>query len=260
MSNLRTSLITGMLQTISKNLKVKENDLALFEIGRTFVKKNEVINSFDDFTEEEHLLIGVTGNSNNKEWYSDSRKTDIYDLKGITEAFIKEISLDNQITDSYYHEENLYFEYNFSKMFFEEVVGTGGKLKSDYLKNFDIKQDVYIFDFNISKLKKIKKSVKKFSQLLKYPKIERDLAFVLDKDIDSQKVIDVILKNSSKLLKNVKLFDIFESDSLGKDKKSLAFELEYFDEAKTLTEDEVENEFWKAIEVVKKEFNASLRG
>ena len=260
MSNLRTSLITGMLQTISKNLKVKENDLALFEIGRTFVKKNEVINSFDDFTEEEHLLIGVTGNSNSKEWYSDSRKTDIYDLKGIAEAFIKEISLDNQITDSYYHEENLYFEYNFSKMFFEEVVGTGGKLKSDYLKNFDIKQDVYIFDFNISKLKKIKKSVKKFSQLLKYPKIERDLAFVLDKDIDSQKVIDVILKNSSKLLKNVKLFDIFESDSLGKDKKSLAFELEYFDEAKTLTEDEVENEFWKAIEVVKKEFNASLRG
>ncbi len=260
MSNLRTSLITGMLQTISKNLKVRENNLSLFEIGRTFVKKSERLNSFEDFVEEEHLLIGMTGNSSNKEWYSELRKYDFFDIKGVVESYLKEISLDNQITDSYYHKENLYFEYIYNKMFFEEIVGTGGKLKKDYLKNFDIKQDVFLFDFNITKLKRINKTSKKFSQLLKYPKVERDFAFVLEKDIDAQKVIEVIKKSSSKLLKNVKLFDIFESDSLGKDKKSLAFELEYYDESRTLTEDEVEKEFWNAIDVVKKEFNASLRG
>ncbi|MAT58362.1 MAG: phenylalanine--tRNA ligase subunit beta [Ignavibacteriae bacterium] len=260
MSNLRTSLLTGMLQSISKNIKVKENDLALFEIGRIFTKINEELNSFEDFTEEEHLLIAITGNCQDKEWYGDARKYDFYDLKGIVNAYIKEISLDNQIIDSYYQEENLYFEYNFAKMFFEEIVGKGGKLKNSYLKNFDIKQDVFVFDFNITKLKKINKSEKSFNQLLKYPKVKRDFAVVVDKDNDSETIINVIEKNNSKLLKNVKLFDIFESDSLGKGKKSLAFELEYFDEQRTLTEEEVEKEFWNAIEAVKKEFNASLRG
>ena len=96
--------------------------------------------------------------------------------------------------------------------------------------------------------------------MLKYPKVKRDFAVVVDKDNDSETIINVIEKNNSKLLKNVKLFDIFESDSLGKGKKSLAFELEYFDEQRTLTEEEVEKEFWNAIEAVKKEFNASLRG
>ena len=62
------------------------------------------------------------------------------------------------------------------------------------------------------------------------------------------------------LLKNVKLFDIFESGSLGEGKKSLAFQLEFYDEERTLTEKEVESEFWKAIESVKKDFNAELRG
>ena len=143
---------------------------------------------------------------------------------------------------------------------FKEIVGKGGKLKNSYLKNFDIKQDVFVFDFNITKLKKINKSEKSFNQLLKYPKVKRDFAVVVDKDNDSETIINVIEKNNSKLLKNVKLFDIFESDSLGKGKKSLAFELEYFDEQRTLTEEEVEKEFWNAIEAVKKEFNASLRG
>ena len=83
---------------------------------------------------------------------------------------------------------------------------------------------------------------------------------LIDKNINYNTVEKIIYENGSKLLKNVKLFDIFESDSLGKDKKSLAFELIYFDESRTLTEDEVEVEFWKAIESVKQKVNAELRG
>jgi phenylalanyl-tRNA synthetase beta chain len=69
-----------------------------------------------------------------------------------------------------------------------------------------------------------------------------------------------IYEGSSKLLKNIKLFDIFESNSLGEGKKSLAFQLEYFDSTRTLTEEEVDKDFWKAIETVKTKLNAKLRG
>lgn len=61
-------------------------------------------------------------------------------------------------------------------------------------------------------------------------------------------------------MKKVNLFDIFESETLGSDKISLAFQLEYFDETKTLREDEIDVEFWKTIEAVKTKFNAELRG
>jgi len=62
------------------------------------------------------------------------------------------------------------------------------------------------------------------------------------------------------LLKNVNVFDIFESAEIGSNNKSMAFELEYFDESRTLTEDEVEKDFEKLIKLISKEFNAQLRG
>ena len=61
-------------------------------------------------------------------------------------------------------------------------------------------------------------------------------------------------------MKNIKLFDIFESDSLGEGKKSLAYQLDFYDESRTLTEDEVDKDFWKIIEIVKTKHNAQLRG
>ncbi|MCF8240818.1 MAG: phenylalanine--tRNA ligase subunit beta, partial [Melioribacteraceae bacterium] len=133
-------------------------------------------------------------------------------------------------------------------------------VKKEVLQLFDIDQDVFVFDINIDLLKKIPTTQKVYSEPLKYPKVVRDLAFIIDNNIDSAKVIEVVTKSSSKLLKNIKLFDIFESDSLGKGKKSLAFELEYYDESKTLTEEEVEKEFWKSIKAVESELKAKLRG
>ena len=88
----------------------------------------------------------------------------------------------------------------------------------------------------------------------------RDLAFVLDKDVASNDVEDVIKKASSKLLHNIKLFDIFQSESLGKDKKSLAFQLEFYEESRTLTEEEVEKDFRNIIKTVETKLNAKLRG
>jgi len=119
---------------------------------------------------------------------------------------------------------------------------------------------VFLFDFYLDELKKLQTKKLPFQELLKYPQIKKDCAFVIDKNINFNAVEKIIYENSSKLLKNVKLFDIFESDSLGENKKSLAFELSYFNESRTLTEDEVDIEFWKVIESVKKKLNAELRG
>ncbi len=260
MAGLRTSLLPGLLSTIKKNANVGEKDLKLFEYGRIFRQIKPTIKSFDDFTEEEQIGIVLTGNAESKEWFSAPRPFDFYDLKGLVNSFISKISLDNYLIDSYYPQVNNIFDYSFSKSYQNEVLGIGGKLSSEILHSYGIDAQVFYFEFDVPKLRQIPGKVKVHSELLKFPKVTRDCAFVLDKNVDAQVVIDFIKKNAAPILQYVGLFDIFVNDSLGADKKSLAFALEYYDFNKTLTDEEVEKDFNAIIKKVSSEFNAVLRG
>ena len=129
------------------------------------------------------------------------------------------------------------------------------------LKQFDINQNVFCFEFDVLSLKAVLPSGKRhFKELLKFPKVLRDFAFIFDKSVTYTEVIEHIIKSSSGLLKSVKIFDLFESDSLGDNKKSMAFALEFYDNDKTLAEDEIDKEFNKLIASVSNNFNAKLRG
>ena len=261
MECLRTSLLSGALITISKNIKQGVKDLKLFEIGDAFKKISDgEIKAFSDFTETQNLLFIISGKEQIKGWNTDEKDSDFYLLKGLINSFLSKISLDNVLIDSYYSTANEIYAYYLTKSFKDVELGSGGKLKNEVLKQFDINQDVYCFEFDLSVLKSIQSNSKTYTDPLKYPKILRDFAFILDKSVKYLDVKEFIKKKSSQLLKVVSVFDVFESDSLGTDKKSLAFTLEYFDESRTLTEEEVEKDFNNLISLITKEFNAQLRG
>ncbi len=245
MAYLRTSLIAGALPTIAKNINVGEKDLEFYEIGNVFNQKPEhnEIKSFEDFTEEQKILVVLTGKKIRKSWQASEMYHDFYSLKGVVESLLAKISLDNVLSDSYYHNENTIFDYYFTKNHGGTEIGIGGLVKKNVLKQFDIQQDVFCFEFNLDLLKSIKKTEKRYTELLKYPKVVRDFAFIFDKDITYQEVMEFIKKSGSKLLKAVQLFDLFQSEQLGSNKQSMAFTLEYFATDRTLTEDEVEKEF-----------------
>jgi phenylalanyl-tRNA synthetase beta chain len=262
MAYLRTSLLSGALSVVSRNLNKGEKNLALFEIGNVFnlYEGKNTVNSFDDYVEEEKFIFVITGNKTEREWYSEEKNYDFFDLKGIVNTFIEKILLDNVLNDSYYAIDNSIYDYYYTKNIEDQVIGFGGKVKSAVLKQFDIDQDVYCFEINVGKLKEINAPAKIYNELLRYPKVIRDFAFIIDKSIKFEEVKTLIQKKGSKLLKDVKVFDIFESRELGEGKISMAFQLEYFDEERTLTEEEVEKDFSNLIKVISKEFNAKLRG
>jgi phenylalanyl-tRNA synthetase beta chain len=261
MECLRTSLLSGALITISKNIKQGVKDLKLFEIGDAFKKVSDgEIKEFSDFTETQNLLLAISGKGQNKGWNNEEKDSDFYLLKGLINSFLSKLSLDNVLIDSYYSTANEIYAYYLTKSFKEVELGRGGKLKNDVLQQFDINQDVYCFEFDLTALKSIQSNSKTYIDPLKYPKIIRDFAFILDKSVKYLDVKEFIKKKSSQLLKVVSVFDVFESDSLGTDKKSLAFTLEYFDENRTLTEEEVEKDFNNLIALITKEFHAQLRG
>jgi phenylalanyl-tRNA synthetase beta chain len=261
MEYLRTSLLSGALLTVAKNIRQGVKDLMLFEIGAVFNKTNlSEIKNFSDFEENQKSIFLVTGNYQIKSWNADERKTDYYLLKGQIDSFFRKIALDNVLIDSYYSSVNDIYAYYLTKSFNEIVLGLGGKINADVLKKYDINQDVYCFEFDLTEIKSIKLNAKRYKEPLKYPKIVRYFAFILDKSVQYLDLKNFIIQKSSELLKDVQLFDIFESENLGVDKKSLAFSLEFYDDNRTLTEDEVEKEFSNLIKLITKEFNAQLRG
>ena len=261
MADLRTSLLPGVLSVVVRNLNKGVKDLALFEIGNVFQRLNKnKIGSFKDFNENQNLIFVLSGKETGKTWNSAEKGFDFYSLKGILKAFIQKISLDNVLTDSYYSDVNSKYDLNITFVHNSEPIGAGGKVKKHILQMFEIGQDVFCFEFNLDKLKQIPVQPKKFTEPLKYPKVIRDFAFIFDISVQYGDVNDYILTSSSSLLKKVDLFDVFESETLGAGKKSMAFTLEFFDESRTLTEEEVEKEFNVLIQKVSKEFSATLRG
>ncbi len=258
MSHLRPSLIPGMLQAISNNIKVNEKNLQLFEIGKVFQKINDRIETFEDFKESEHLIIALTGNAVEDEWYEKERRFDFYDLKGFTTTFLNKYLPGAEFEIMRLDSDK--FEYGMQILLSGELIVWGGKLDGRLLKPFEIQQDVFATVFDLDRINSVEQKIPEFRELLKFPKVFRDFAFILDSEIEAGEVIKVIRNVSSNLLHHVKLFDIFQSESLGMDKKSLAFRLEYYDGSRTLTEEEVDKEFRRAIKAVEEKFNAKLRG
>ncbi len=260
MAFLRTSLLVSALPVVSNNINKGEKDISVFEIGNIFEKLKDNLDSFSDFHENKRLLLILTGKKQNRQWYSPEEEFDIFDLKGVISSFLSKFSLDNVLNDSYNSIQNKIYEYQFTANFKESLFGIGGKLNKNILKAFDINQSVFAFECDLSVLEQISGHQKQFAELLKFPKVYRDFAFLFNKSINYTSVKYFILKESSDILKYVDLFDLFESEEIGKDKKSMAFNLEYYDFNRTLTDEEVEKDFQNLINKVEKNFNAILRG
>jgi phenylalanyl-tRNA synthetase beta chain len=260
MSCLRTSLLAGALSSVKRNLNLGNKDLMLFEIGNVFNAKNEnQLNEFNDFDESQHLILVLVGREQQKTWYTQEKFFDFYSLKSCVDAFLSKISLEKFTNDSYYSSENEIFIYHYQKLFENKLIGSGGKVNKQVLDMYDINFDVFVFEFDLSVIKNFEIPNLKYSEPLKYPKIVRDFAFIFDKKIPYAEVEKFILSQKVNLLKKVELFDVFESDNIGLQNRSMAFRLEFYDECRTLKEEEVESEFNYLIDSLTKKFNAKLR-
>ena len=260
MAYLRTSLLVSALPAISNNIKKGEKDISAFEIGKVFNSLQMSINTFSDFEEKKKLLFVLTGKKQSRQWYSEETEYDIYDLKGMIKSFLAKFSLDNVLNDSYNSIQNKIYDFQFIVNLKDSVFGIGGKLNNDVLRKFDINQPVYSFEADLYFMDVLISNKKTFKELLKYPKVLRDFAFLFDKSVKYASVKNFIIKESSDILKSVELFDLFESNEIGEDKKSMAFSLEYFDFNRTLTDEEVDKDFQSLIIKVTTNFNAILRG
>ena len=153
-----------------------------------------------------------------------------------------------------------YFAESLTYMFNNKIVAETGRISKKYLSQFDIDQDVYYghieWDFV---LKIIKNHSISFRELPKYPSVRRDLALLLDRGVKFSQIRDIALQTERNILQDINLFDVYESDSLGNNKKSYAVSFILRDEMKTLTDKNIDKVMNNLIRAFEKELNAQIR-
>lgn len=257
MSAMRPGLIPSMLGVVDRNIKLRNKDLRLFEIGKAFVKSNDS-KFIEGIKEEDHLVIALSGSNSQLQWGESTRPVDFYDLKGIVEDLMADLDIKGLKFKE--NKDNKAFGVNSLGILKGKMnVGTFGEISDKYLKRFDIEQNVLLLELNLSALYIDKVRTRKYDPVSQFPGSDRDLAFLVSKSVEAGKVLNIIEQNAGKNLRDVTLFDIYEGKGIGEDQKSLAFRLNFGSKEKTLTENDIQEPVNKVVKAVEKQFEAKLR-
>ena len=245
LSTARTVMAHALMLDIAYNLSVGNKDLRFFEIGRVYLPKSLPLTELPN--ENNRLSLAVCENG-----------FDFFNLKGVMENLLVGSSLKYTIrrsTEPYLHT-------GVSADIVAEdgtVVGWFGKIHKHVLKNYGINQDVYYGELDTDYLAKLPEKKYATKEISKYPSVERDLAVVVDESVCNADLVAAIKSSCGKIFGGVELFDVYRSDALGKDKKSMAYKITFASDEKTLTGDEINAVVAKILKSLDFRYGAKLR-
>ena len=246
-STLRYSVLPSLLKIYEYNKARNEKDVAIFEIGKGFYKKEE-------YGEDTKLAVLMSGKYylgiNNK------KDVDFYVIKGIAEEILDYLGYYGRysfiqpkaIPQEMHPWQTAEISVN------NDTIGIIGKLHPAVEKDA-----VYVLEINLDRLLAKKTGKMKFKEISKYPKIQKDLAILVDKTIISDEIVKVIKKAGGQLLNNIEIFDVYEGKNIPKEKRSIAYSLSFGKQDRTLTDEEVNSIMEKIIEKLQSNIGAELR-
>ena len=235
---LRPSLVANMLKTMSMNKKLNRDEpLRLFELGRIFTP-NSAADELNLPIEKESLVAAFCGNRNIRNWSSKPIQMNFYDAKGVLSTLLSEFGLEVEFKDN---PDSLYIEGRAANVIYKkQIIGEVGELNPDVLENFDLEGNlVTVFRMDIHQLHGLVGiKDRKYEKFSKYPESSRDLALIVDKELPVYQIEAVFKKH--KYVKDIFPFDIYTDDSLGEDKKSVAFQVVFQSLKDTLTAEQID--------------------
>lgn len=254
---VRTTLLGSVLENAVRNLSRKNEDIKIFDVAPVFYPKTLPLT---ELPREVVKIAGfMTGHRNPVGWSNDSAMIDFYDAKGIIEDLLEMYSITRyQVEAGEYTAMHPGKTALFKKG--KEIIAAVGELHPKVAENFGITKKAYIFEMDLLTLMKYTTEKTRTESLPKYPGICRDLAMLVDENISAAEIERVIAKNGGKFFNDVTLFDVFQGKQIAAGMKSMAFNIQFQSNDKTLTDAEANEGFNKILEAIKKEFDAELRG
>lgn len=253
-TTLRTTLLPGFLKSLQFNLNRNVFSLRFFEIGHTY-KYNKEGSWIEGIKEHSHILMGICGYKTRENWKTEEELFDVFDIKSDLEAFFSELEISRRVREE--SPDNFTLRYYLDDRFIAELK----KVPEDILSEFDIELPVFTVEADITELYNsgVSRTADHYIPVSKYPPFEFDAAFIIDKDVRTGDLTKKIIASGGEKLQNAEVFDVYEGENIGKNKKSIAFRLTFLDRYKTLNIKDVEPVVQKIVQALKNEFGAKLR-
>ena len=260
MDVLRPSLLPGLLDALRHNLSRNNLNLALFEVGRVFVRRHGQGQPDGSVREERRVAIALTGQRNPLFWSGDDReaKFDIYDLKGLMEEFLDQFGM-RGITWSRRSESTALFLESATVHLGKFVLGELGSLLPALGKQYDLRDTVLLAELNLDQLLARRNTAKSFKQLPAFPSIRRDIAMLVTESVTHEAVLAAVKLAKPVNLETVELFDVFRGGNVAAGQKSMAYAFTYRSAERTLVDADVNAAQAKLVAVLKQQLEASIR-
>ena len=251
LSVMRTTLWSGLIPALDKNIKRQQSRVRLFESGLSFQQ------SAEGLPEQRKKLAGaITGSLYPEQWNGDTRKVDFYDLKGDVEALLAEVSGKNFEFIPAEHA-TLHPGQSAKIMLGDQQIGLCGALHPALEKKLNLDQQVFVFELDLGLMDE--KKLPEYSKLSPYPSIRRDLALLISKEVSYDKTTKVLKDlRINELIDNF-VFDVYEGENIESNQKSLALGLIFQDFSRTLAEEEISVHIKKIVTTLESELGAVLR-
>ena len=245
LSTVRTVMAHALLLDIKYNLSVGNKGLRFFEIGKIYLPKQLPLQELP--LENNRLSIAVC-----EDGY------DFFQLKNVVENLLVSTSLEYKLERS--KEPYLHFGVSADIIASDgKKVGYFGKIHKKVLKNYDINHDVYYAELDTDYLSALPEKKYAVKEVPKFPSVERDIAVVVDESVTNLELTSAIKSACGKLFNDVQLFDVYRSEQLGENKKSLAYKISLLSEEKTLTAEEINAVMNKVLRSLEYRYHAKLR-
>ena len=260
---MRQTLLFGGLESIQHNVNRKRQNLRFFEFGNVYTFDPAKQNDDDPmqaYKEQYHAALWLTGKRVEGSWAHANEDSNFYELSAYVENILRRIGVKPGMVVRK-KSENPIFSAGLS------IENRGGKqliemgiINKKLLKQFDLSAPVYYAELNWTALMKvIKKNEVLYTEISKFPAVSRDLALLVDKNVEFAQIEQIARQTEKKLLKKVELFDVYEGDKLPAGKKSYAVNFILQDEEKTMGDKQIDAIMQKLIANIKKQLNAELR-
>ena len=244
-SVVRTSLLPSLMNVYEYNNARHVKNVLLYEIAKTYDAS---------YNEDSKIAILMKGSYLIQEWQHKTIKCDFYTIKGVVENLLDYLGFKNRYTFEVTDAADMHPGMSAKILLDREPIGIVGRVHPSMAKD-----EIYVAELSLTTL--YNKQIKpiKFKEASKYPEINKDLAFIVKKDVTAGTLLQQIKKSGGKLLVNVDIFDVYVGDNIGDDEKSVAFSLTFQDSNRTLNDSEVMEVFNKIIHDVETKVGAVLR-
>jgi phenylalanyl-tRNA synthetase beta chain len=249
-------LIPGLLETMRRNVSIQEKDLKIFEVGKIFLGRGQ-----KNQPKEVEMAAGLwTGLQNQASWHLKEKDCDFYDIKGVVEALLDGLGLQNARFSAIPKVSCGYVRPGYvARILLEDKdLGLVGEIGHEVLGNFDLKQPAFIFELNLEILTPLIPQAMSAQLLPKFPSVSRDITMIIGRDIEALDVLKTAEDLNEKLVENIHLFDIYNGDPIPEGKKSISFRIVYRSIEKTLEYGDVKSLHTSISEKLIKKFDAML--